>query len=423
MPGSFWQRRPVFFFGVALIAIIRFGTLWLGRDSLNMDPDAYRALATTWQETGTYGRNDLTGTPVPTAYRPPLYPWILSWFPETLGGETDRWWVIGLHGMLGIATCMATFAIGKRLGMPYIACWLATFWVACDPILLRQSTLIMTETLATFLGTILWWWWLNHNEPFRDRWDRRSLLMGVGMGVAVLCRPTALAWIALWWFSALMEKRWRWVATCGLGLLIAIVPWSIRNAIQLGRPVATTTHGGYTLYLANNPILYRHWQASVSREWDEDVFHAQWRNERAQSMKQDEVTLDRLAQSLACSTILGNPVAFLRGCVIRVGWLWALWPSPRQASLATRIAIASWYATVFCFAIAGCMQFVRSWRHLQRWFPGLLLVASLTLVHSVYWSNMRMRAPAVPIVSLLAGVGLFRCSSAKQETESETRSG
>lgn len=414
MAASLWHRRSVFLVGFALIAGIRFGTLWLGRDSLYMDPDAYRALATTWRETGTYGRSDPAGTPVPTAYRPPLYPWVLSWFPATFGKETERWWVLGLHGILGIATCMATFAIGKRLGLPYTACWLATFWVACDPILLRQSTLIMTETLATFLGTILWWWWLNDDEHVRDCWDAKSLALGLGMGVAVLCRPTALAWIALWWFGALMEKRWRWVATCALGLVIAIAPWSVRNAFQFGRPIATTTHGGYTLYLANNPVLYRHWQSSLSREWDEDAFHAQWRNDRLHSVKRDEVTLDRLAQSLAWSTMLNNPAFFLRGCAIRSGWLWALWPSPRQASTPTQIAIAAWYVTVFCFAIAGCMQLLRSGRHLQRWLPGLLLVASLTIVHSVYWSNMRMRAPTVPIISLLGGVGLLGCLPKKK---------
>lgn len=423
MVGSFWQHRSRLVLGFALIAGIRFGVLWLGRDSLSMDPDAYLALANTWRETGTFGRIDAQGTPVPTAYRPPLYPWVISWFPAPSDRVANPWWIMGLHGTLGIATCAATLAIGKRLGLPPLACWFAVFWVACDPILLRQSTLIMTETLATFLGAILWWWWLRDATVPRDRWSGHPLLLGIGMGLAVLCRPTALAWIVLWWSLALIEKRWRWVATCVLGMSFAMVPWGVRNAILIGEPIATTTHGGYTLYLANNPVLYRHWQSSVSREWDEEAFHARWRVERSQSANLDELTSDRLAQGLAWSTIRSSPGTFLQGCAIRTGWLWALWPSHRQASTATQIAIAIWYAIVFFLAIAGWVHLMRSGVAVRFWVPGLLLVASLTLVHSVYWSNMRMRAPAVPILALLSGCGLLRCSPAREVNERKSVDG
>ncbi|MFN7626791.1 MAG: hypothetical protein ACK5PZ_08170, partial [Pirellula sp.] len=42
------------------------------------------------------------------------------------------------------------------------------------------------------------------------------------------------------------------------------------------------------------------------------------------------------------------------------------------------------------------------------WAPGIALAISLMLVHSVYWSNMRMRGPAVPVISLLAACGVAR---------------
>ena len=35
-----------------------------------------------------------------------------------------------------------------------------------------------------------------------------------------------------------------------------LAPWALRNARALGEPVWTTTHGGYTLALANNPTYY-----------------------------------------------------------------------------------------------------------------------------------------------------------------------
>jgi hypothetical protein len=409
MSGSFWQHRLVFLTGLAIVACVRIGALGLGWESLGADPDAYRALAATWRDTGTLGLIDGEGHPVPSAYRPPLYPWVLSWFPVSETGGSDRAWIAALHGILGVATCLLTFQIGKQLGLSPLACTLAMVWVACDPILIRQSTLVMTETLATFLGVILCWWWLRDTEEsIRDRWDWRSLLLGLGMGLAVLCRPTALAWLVLWWGVALVQGRWRSVVMCALGVAALVVPWTVRNTTQFGAPVATTTHGGYTLYLANNPILYRHWSTSMSRQWDEDAFHAIWRSERSRSVGQDEISQDRFAQSRAWSTIASDPWTFAVGCAIRTGWLWALWPAPRQASFRIQVAIACWYAIAMGLAFLGGIDGIRTKETLYRWLPGLLLVVSLTLVHSVYWSNMRMRAPAVPVVSLMAGLGACR---------------
>ena len=55
-------------------------------DSLQQDPDSYRVLAETWAETGTFGFVDEgTEKPRATAFRPPLYPWLLGWFVELFG--------------------------------------------------------------------------------------------------------------------------------------------------------------------------------------------------------------------------------------------------------------------------------------------------------------------------------------------------
>ena len=67
-------------------------------------------------------------------------------------------------------------------------------------------------------------------------------------------------------------------------------------------------------------------------------------------------------------------------------------------------AIAIWYTAVFLMAISGL---IRHSHRVRPWAAGLLLVVSLTGLHSVYWSNMRMRSPLVPVVSLLASSVMF----------------
>lgn len=401
------MNRWVLSLGLLAVAVVRVVAIALGWGSLESDPDAYRALAATWHDTGVLGRLSADGVPTPSAYRPPLYPWLISWFSSSAAELEDRWWIGSCHVLLGTATCVLTLAIARRLRLSPAMGWFAVLGVACDPILLRQSTLVMTETTATFLGAWIWWWWLRSESRQHDRWSLPAMLLGVGMGIAMLCRPTALAWIALWWIASLAMRRWRWVIASAVGVVLAIAPWTLRNAVQWGRPIATTTHGGYTLYLANNPILYDHWGRSVSREWDEERFHERWRDQRSQVEPGNELELDRLAQSLAWSTITGDPASAIRGCGIRLGWFWAWWPSSRQASAASQCAIGLWYAVTTLLALVGVGHAIRGrWR--REWLPGLLLVVSLSVVHSVYWSNMRMRAPAIPVIVLLAGLGIER---------------
>jgi hypothetical protein len=74
-----------------------------------------------------------------------------------------------------------------------------------------------------------------------------------------------------------------------------------------------------------------------------------------------------------------------------------------------RVAIGVWYAVIDVLAVIGLLLSARDVFVRQRWMwmPGVLLALSLTLVHSVYWSNMRMRAPAMPLVYMLAVQGAW----------------
>ena len=100
----------------------------------------------------------------PTAYRPPLYPVLLSNLPSADGQQVSLVKVALVHLALGVATVWLTWLTVRRLmeiqiGPPglLIAPLLAGLIVACDPILLNQQALVMTETLAAFLAILSLW--------------------------------------------------------------------------------------------------------------------------------------------------------------------------------------------------------------------------------------------------------------------------
>jgi 4-amino-4-deoxy-L-arabinose transferase-like glycosyltransferase len=396
----------VFLIALAFRLTIQIFTL----PSLLADRDAYRRLAQTLYATGTFGVLDPQGQPVATAYRPPLYPWLLSWLQ---GFDSDLLPIAILHSILGACSVMLTYRIAFRLGLSGLQSLAASTLVLFDPILLRQSTLVMTETLATFLGLFAWWLAL-----FLDRNSTRGIAIGAAIGLAIgatlgiacLCRPTALAWALLWGGSELRRNPLR--ASCLLlGCLLVLLPWWKRNQSEIGQGLWATTHGGYTLLLANNPILYEHWETSWSRQWDDDRFHAWWQAKRLEEnvrAESDELASDALANALGWQSIRANPVLFFKACAIREGWMWAWWPAEHQAHWILRVAIGIWYAIT---TIAGFVGLIRllgragSEPKFACWLPALTLAVSLCLVHAVYWSNMRMRAPIIPVISLLAVYG------------------
>ncbi len=437
----------------ALTLLVRGAVVVAGWEDLRQDPDAYQRLAVNLALHGTYGfENPETGQIRPTAYRPPLYPWLLSFLVDRHTATIPPVRTAVLHVLLGVATVVCVHAIGERL-RPGIG-WLGGLAVAIDPLLLRSSQLVMTETLATCLAALAWWCWLAWLLP---RWEAVATagstasgnwMAGAGtgavFGLSILARPTSAVWSALC-AAALVVAAWRsfrttrlqWIASFLGGIALCVLPWMGRNAWMLGRPVWATTHGGYTLLLANNPSLYDHFRRhGPSRNWDAESFHRLWaarftsrssptRPEYWLPARQspqpptdspppapdglgytppaDELADDRLAYAAALATIGRDPEMFALSCIYRLGWLWAPWP--HAAAGPSRWAIGVWYAIWSLLALIAFLGGRWARRPLP-WAPGLLLVLALSAVHAVYWSNMRMRAPAMAAVYLLAASGI-----------------
>ena len=72
---------------------------------------------------------------------------------------------------------------------------MAALLVACDPILLNQQTLVMTETMATFLAILALWSLVRFTRIIPDWWN--AALAGGAIGLAALSRPTFLPWLGL----------------------------------------------------------------------------------------------------------------------------------------------------------------------------------------------------------------------------------
>ncbi|MEC9116826.1 MAG: glycosyltransferase family 39 protein, partial [Planctomycetota bacterium] len=168
---------------VRLLAVVALG------ERFHEDPDAYQRLAKQWTETSSFalipkelnleggqGSDESQAYPTesrayptesrayptesrayPTAFRPPLYPLVLSCLQNI--GFSPSASVITLHLILGLLTCGGTYWLGRNwLNRPLSL--LASALVAADPILVFQSVQVMTETMATFLALMILLLWV-----------------------------------------------------------------------------------------------------------------------------------------------------------------------------------------------------------------------------------------------------------------------
>jgi hypothetical protein len=424
------------------------------RDNLQQDPDAYREIAENILAHGVYGLGK-AGPPTPTAYRPPLYPILLSNLPAADGKHVSLVLVAIVHVVLGVGTVWLTYLTARRmlkLPLPlgesgersspgeggWVVASLPALLVACDPILLNQQTLVMTETLAAFLS-ILALWCLARYSDHRYWWN--AGLAGGAIGLAALCRPTFLPWLGLVAAAMLISdfrfqiSDWKArrlsalanIAALAMTAAAAIFPWAYRNDKEFGKPILTTTHGGYTLALGNNESFYEWLQEPTNDEpWDSAWF--KFELDIRELVEQHgrtpvggsspaglykipfEQDRDTVAYHCAHDAIRNNPRIFVWSCLYRIRQLWSplphkLTPDESTGRMLLRYATAAWYCGVYVLAAVGIWRL--RWRLVrQPWVWGVLLCLTFTAVHTLYWCNLRMRAPLMPFVALVAGAAL-----------------
>ncbi len=427
------SRRSLLLLLAAAVAV-RLIAAYVWRSDSQTDPDVYVALA---QQVADGPGFCTPGTDQPTAYRPPGYPLVLA---ATLRCTGLPLYIAipGWNIVFDVVSMLSVFAWIRYRSTDNWGPLLAMGLLAFDPLMVRYIPLPMTEAGFTACSTaaVLLLSRIVGTRP-QESLVRTCSLWGVAgllLGLAALSRPSIWPFIGVFSAAVLVgiasspaarptwKRRLAELVTFWLILAAAVSPWVIRNSLVFGHPVLTTTHGGYTLLLANNPVFYNEvarqpwgtvwsgeslsrWQAGMLAKLDAEL-----------GPTAGEVDKDRWQGALARRCITEDPAGFIAGMWYRCRSFWSLSPRGPAGELPSiiRWSISLWYAALFGLAFAGSVTLWR--RRTSGLWVLLLFIVCLQGVHLVFWTDTRMRMPIHSLLAILAtGVLLPRKTNGETE--------
>jgi 4-amino-4-deoxy-L-arabinose transferase-like glycosyltransferase len=237
-----------------------------------------------------------------------------------------------------------------------------------------------------------------------------ALAAGALLGLAALTRPTALALAPLLAAPLFDRRRPRaaglGLAACALtGLLLALSPWTLRNALRFHELIPVSDAGGVSLYAGNSDWNRRYYALRSREEYATwlDAFDRDLRARLARIEASGDVSPGRRSAGFARMAVeeaRASPGAAL-DLLAQKAWHWVRpWPTPWFWPLPVVAGIGLLYVALYALAARGLWTSPRSGVAV---FCTVLLLVSM-LVHVALQVVWRYRVPYWDPVLILYGV-------------------
>jgi hypothetical protein len=288
--------------------------------------------------------------------------------------------IVGVVAVLLIGL-IARRAAGQRAGA--IATWIAAVY----PPLVWSCAYLLSETLYTALAfAVVLLLSDAFDEGRSNGWQ--VCTAGIVAGAALLTREAMLFFLVVGALWLVARRRWSLVGALLAGVLVIMLPWTVRNARVHGGFVVGSPHGGVTFWTGNNEAARGEGDMAAN-----PVLRRMSREIEAANPGLSAREVDGLYYRKALEFVTGHPLA----------WLWLetrkvfytivpIGPSYRLHSPLYFGASVVSYLGVLPFAVAGLLRLVRR----DRPPIALLLMAlSSVLLSLALFPQERFRIPVI----------------------------
>jgi 4-amino-4-deoxy-L-arabinose transferase-like glycosyltransferase len=192
----------------------------------------------------------------PTAWEPPLYPYLTAGVFLVFGiySKTSAFVLLSLNSIFSALTCIPIFLIARRMFSEKVAVGSAWAWALLPNIIFWCTRAIWETSLAALLLTTIFWltltledgegWWA---------WFQFGLLWGIAaLSSTSLLSFLPAAGLWAWYRRARRGKRsFAGVVLASLIFFACIAPWLVRNYETFGKFIFIRDNFGAELRLGN----------------------------------------------------------------------------------------------------------------------------------------------------------------------------
>ena len=349
------------------------------------------------------------GNTGPTAWEPPLYPFLIGGVFKIFGiySRTSAWVLLTINSLFATLTCIPIFLIGRKTFGENVARWSAYAW-GLNPYVWYWSIHWIWDT--TFTPFILACIFLLALELQDWAGWQGWALFGALYGIGALANPTTLAFLPFCglWIWRQRHRRGlpslRGVVVASILFWMALSPWLVRNYAVFGRFVFIRDDFGLQFRLGNwkgaDGMLMAYLQPNLNRG----------ELEKFQSI--GELGYAELSKREAFEWIRENPGRF---AVISLKRLFYYWNGvPRETNSVSPVDFrTSAFLATSVLALWGLGRAIRQQR------PGAWLFAGLVLTYpTVYYfvfPHARYRHPIEPELAVLIVFLIYQAVESRQQ--------
>ncbi len=331
----------------------------------------------------------------PSAWEPPLYPYLIGGVFKVFGvySIASAWVLLSINSLFATLTTIPIFWIARRTFGERIAVWSALAWALC-PYVWYWSIHWIWDT--TFTPLVLACVFLVALELQDWAGWRGWILFGALYGVGALANPTMLAFLpfcGLWIWRARYKRGLpsvMGVVLSSLTFFLVLSPWLIRNYEVFGQFVFIRDDFGLQFRLGNGPsadgMLMPYLQPNLNKL------------ELEKFQRMGELGYAAECKRLALQWVRENPGRFAVISLKRFFYFWDGVPRPTGSTAFFDFRSSAFLATSV-LALWGLLRALRQKR------PGAWLYAGLVLTYpAAYYfvfPHARYRHPMEPELLIL----------------------
>ena len=353
--------------------------------------------------------NPFHGITGPTAWEPPLYPFLIAGIFRIFGIYTpaSALVLLSLNSLFAGLTTLPIFWIAKRSFGEQVAVWSAWTWALLPSAIFWSTRWIWETSLAALLLALLvaLALALETRDGLRP-WFEFGLLWAISAltNAALLSLlPVSTGWA--WYRRAKQGRGSRaGVLAASAVFLVCLAPWLVRNYRSFGRIIWSRSNFGAELRLGNGPGANGTWMDSEHPTKDAHQL------ELYRQMGEIAYVAERRREALA---FIGEDYArFARLSVRRFAYFWGGPPHPQKS--ASVLVGNLLYLGSSLLALFGLIEALRNHRPGAWLFFWVMLI--YPLVYYVVFFLPRYRHPIEPELGILMLYAIQQAVSRQRST-------